>query len=296
MPVRFPRYSRIEQSPKITINKSRHRLLEAIGKFSYLSAYQLTHLLYSKGALQNVRDNLKLLYQARYVRRVYLPHLSRHRGSPLAVYCLDRLGYQYLKSHGLAPEGRFSPNENAEKEVLFLRHTQSANDLLILARLLAQEDPDLELYRMLTERELKRQPVYVHVGRERVGVVPDGWVDLRKGNLQACIAFELDRNTVSKNNWQRKVLALAAYSQGPYQEAFDTESLTIAVVTTASERRLNELLNWTEAVLDDPSGRDFAPFMFFASFDPAAIEPRDTFYSPIWRQPFSDSPLPLLEL
>lgn len=294
MSQRLPKYHRAEHFPDVAIGRPKHLILEAVGRYHYLSADQLARLLFSPGSLTYVRDHLKELFHARYLSRLFPPTLAP-RGAHKAVYTLDRRGYAYLKGQGLEPPGRFRPSENAEREWLFMRHTQSANDLLILAALLARQDPQLELYRILTEHELKRQPVYVTVDGHRVGVVPDGWVDLRRGDLQTCLAFELDRGTVSRKDWQRKVLALAAYSHGPYQEAFDTESLTIAIVTTASARRLNELLTWTEAVLEDAAAEEFAPVMFFAAFDPATIEPREAFYSPIWQQPFADSSVPLLE-
>jgi hypothetical protein len=296
MSQRLPKYHRAEGYPDVAIGRPKHLILVAIGIYHYLTAVQLARLLFSPGSLTYVRDQVKELFHSGHLARLFPPTLAP-RGAYKAVYALDRRGYAYLKAQGLEPPGRFRPSENVEREWLFLRHTESANDLLILVNLLTRQDPQLELHRVLTERQLKHHPVYVTVDDKKVGVIPDGWVDLRRGNLQTCLAFELDRGTVSRKNWTRKVQALNAYSKGPYQDAavFDTNSLSIAVVTTASERRLNDLIDWTEDAFEQTSGDDIVSSMFLAAFDPATIAPRQAFYSPIWSQPFSDQRLPLLD-
>src|SRR6478672_13780202 len=130
---RVPRFSRDPNYPPITINHSKHQLLQAVGRYTYLTAPQLTRLLYSQGSLTFVQEQLSQLYQAKYLERLY-PYPTTPKGAPLAAYCLDNLGYQYLKEAGVAPEGRFRASDQGKRHPFFLRHSLAANDLLILGQ------------------------------------------------------------------------------------------------------------------------------------------------------------------
>ncbi len=292
---RLPRYTRADRYPPLQLGRPHCLLLGALGRFHYLSAPQLTRLLYSPGSLTYVQEHLKRLFHAHYVERVYLPTITPH-GSSLAVYTLASEGIAYLKRAGLAPEGRFRPSEQAHREWLFLRHTLEANELLISAHRLARAHAEITVAQMKCERELKHAPVYVQAGKERIGVVPDGWIDVRFDDLQACVAFELDRDTVEREAFRRKVRGLLAYADGPYAAAFGTSSLTIAVVTTAGERRMTELLTWTQHEFIERDAREQADLFRFAAFDPAATDPHAIFFAPLWRRPFDPAPLPLLNV
>src|SRR5205823_2243658 len=117
------------------------------------------------------------------------------------------------------------------------------------------------------DRDLQRSPIHVEVASaeklETIAVIPDGWVDLRLAGVgRICLALELDRGTIEQKDWRRKVRGLVAYSQGPYQQAFQTNSLTIAVVVApgrqAPKKRLQDLLVWTERELEAIGTRDQA--------------------------------------
>jgi hypothetical protein len=268
-------------------------MLLAIARFHYLSAIQLTRLLFSPGSLTYVRRHVMELFHGGYLRRVFLPTITP-MGSSRAIYCLDAKGYRYLKPRGLAPHGRFRPDEDATREWLFLSHTLAANDVLIAAHLLSAQPIGVTIAHVTTERELKRSVVYVSDAAHRIGVAPDGWVDFRQGSRQTCLAFELDRGTVERKAVQRKVRAYLHYTQGPYQEAFGTRSLTVVFITTAGERRLTELLTWSEAALAAEAAQTRADLFRFAALDAASIPPVDLFFGPRFLRPFDPHPLPLL--
>jgi hypothetical protein len=231
------------------------------------------------------------LYHSKYVSRVFLPTLSPH-GSPRAFYCLDTKGFNHLKSQGLAG-GRFKGTEQVKRRWLFLQHTEQSNDLMILAHLLAKNDSRVDVARMKTERELRHQPVYVRVGQEKVGVVPDGWIDLRAADT-TCLAFELDRDTVERQAWGKKIRAYNLATLGNYQEVFQTDRITISIVTTAGQRRVKELIHWTEDELRQIGDTSLGELMMFSSFDPASLDPISAFCSNLWQQPFKPSYYPLL--
>jgi hypothetical protein len=271
-----------------------------VGQFSYLSSFQITRLLYSQNSLKFVQHHLKELYQAGYLNRLFLPTITA-RGSALAVYTLDQKDYAYLKAVGQEPAGRFRASEQSEREWLFLKHTLAANDLLVLSHQLARQDQSVQLARFYTEHQLKQSPASVQMGKERVRVVLDGWVDLRKywpgqtRQAQHCLAFELDRATTGFKSFSTKIRTRVAYLNGPYQRQFGTQSSTITFVTLGGERRLSELLAWTQDTLAAINAQQSGFYFLFAAFDPAVINAQEAFYSPIFRQPFSTAAVPLLE-
>jgi hypothetical protein len=108
------------------------------------------------------------------------------------------------------------------------------------------------------------------------------------------MSFEMDRGTEERKQIQRKIRGYLRYVEGPYQEAFQSESLTIAYVTTAGQRRLTDLVHWTEGVLRDVSAESQADLFRFAAFDPGEIEPAAVFDAPLWLRPFNEQAVPLL--
>ena len=114
-------------------------------------------------------------------------------------------------------------------------------------------------------------------------------------DLPGLLAVELDRGTEEQKKWRRKVSNLLRYANGPYQETFGTRSLTFAVVTTAGEERLLELLAWTRAELEQNRRSRWATSSCSRAPPPDTMDAESMFLLPRWYQPFSETPLALLE-
>lgn len=89
---------------------------------------------------------------------------------------------------------------------------------------------------------------------------------------------------------------LVAYANGPYQDAFGTKSLTIAVVTTSGVRRLIDLLRWTERELVDLKQQQQSDLFMFTEVTPAAIDCAALFLGRVWYQPFASDAIALVDL
>lgn len=292
---RLPRYKRAATLMKLSISPARHQILVALGKYDYLVARQVNWVIgRSATSLTSTQEHLKLLFHAGYVQRLWLPTVTP-MGSSMAIYCLDNLGYQYLAAAGLEPQGRFRASELARREFAFLRHHLQGNDLLVLAERLGQRYGRVNLARVRTERQLRREPVYVVSGKDRGLVIPDAWVDLRIDDSQTCIAFELDRGTERRKKIEAKVRDLLEYSKGPYQKVFGTESLTVAfVVAEGGDGRVEDLLRWIGAVLTARGRTADADLFRVSAFDPATIDPAEAFFGAVWQRPFHQGLLPLI--
>src|SRR5512135_887016 len=133
---------------------------------------------------------------------------------------------------------------------LFMDHTLATIDVLIAAERLCRTQP-VTLSRLLIERQLRAHPTRVTLPAvenkpaRSVAVIPDAWFELAvAGHQPIAIAVELDRGTEDQKRWRGKVAALAVWAAGSYRQAFDAETLTVAVVTPDPARR-NTLRTWT---------------------------------------------------
>lgn len=290
--VRKPRFHRVPPSTSPHVTVSRHKLLAAIGRYGILSEPQLRRLLYGNSRSW-VTDELRQLYDHEYLDRIPL-RLSDTGGSAQALHVIDNRGYAYLRDAGLVLSSRF--RKVAASSVLHLRHTTGANDLVILCHLLSKAQPQFRVASFETDADLKRHPVYVGVDGGRIGVVPDGWINLQSEEADHFICWEYDRATEDQRVFREKIAGLVHYSQGPYQQEFGANSLVVAFVTEdLSDSRLPNMLAWTEAEMARLRAKSLAGLFLFASFDPATADAEHVFLSPIWRSPFSDELHTLLE-
>jgi len=174
-------------------------ILAALGRYFYLTATQLTRLLYAPTSHTYAQARLKRLTDANYLQRIFLPRPTRTGSAPF-VYTLARKGINALIEWGRPVDRRYRRAEVRETSYLYLAHTLALNDVLIALELLCRRDPRVRVIALRHERELKRAPVQVRLpDGTTAGVIPDAWVDLRlAGQYQECYAVELDRGTTGQ--------------------------------------------------------------------------------------------------
>ncbi len=284
---------------KLILTASDDNILRALARYHYLSARQIVRLLYSPGSLSYVQARLKVLCAAGYLRRCFLPRPSRTGSAPL-VYALSRRSASLLTRQGIEARATSWRSASQAHSYLFLAHTLAVNDVLISAERLCQLNERFELSAMQHERDLKRRPTPVTLDDNlTVGVVPDGWLDIRVhlpgGDYQCCLALELDRGTIQQRAWRQKLKALLAWSRGPYLNVFGTSALTIAVACTTGPLRRQQLLSWTEAELRTLNREEDAALFRFCAESALQLEPETYFLGPGWYRPFRKGGQPLIE-
>lgn len=291
----MPSESLSRPAQSVGVSPADDAVLRAAFRYYYLSSRQVCRLLYSPGSITYVQAKLKVLSELGLLQRIWLPRPSPHGSAP-SVYTLARKGLNFLGAEGLDVARRYRPSEQNDRSYLFLAHTLAVNDVLIGAELLSRHVPAVQLARMLHERDLKRAPVQVQDNDGRsITVVPDGWLDFRvNGSYQACLALELDRGTEEQKAWRRKVRGLLGFASGPYQEVFQTRSLTIAVVATSGDHRLLQLIRWTESELALLKEESQGDLFVFTGVAPEST-PADLFTARRWYQPFGEQPVALLD-
>jgi hypothetical protein len=274
-------------------------ILRAINRYHLVTAEQICRLLYKPSVISYVRSRLSHLANADYLLRSDMLRPSRTGTGPI-VYSLGPKGRKYLQSLDVAVPERLRKGVAREYGYLHLKHALGVTDILLAADLVARAEPRFRVATLLHEQALKRKGVKVEVAQgQRETVQPDAWLDLRLERerwYQNCVAIEFDRGSEHQPAWRSKVAALLAWSRGPYSELFGTDSLTIAVITTAGEDRLRSLVRWTETELTARAAEGAGELFCLTACEPSTVPPASLFFSPIWSVPFAPEPTGLLSI
>ncbi len=280
------------------------KILSALLEYDYLTAQQLTTLLYSSGSLTYVRAKLRSLVAAKLVfalagKSAGLPHVFTPTGKARA--------YTSNFTGGPAPV-RFRPAEEREKadNLFFIKHTLAIRDVLIAARLLANTTPGIVLNRIYQERDLRRKiyvEIPVHTGqgkqsKQTICLEPDAsCAFIVQEKWRDFFHIEVYRYLPVETLWKQKVTGLVTYRlNGQHQALFHTSALSIAVFAQTTEMA-QTLKAWTEEALTKLTQPGEGQRFFFNTIDdPTSAQPAEMYLAPVWQQAFANTTTPLLVL
>lgn len=277
-------------------------VLLALSRFHYLTAKQAGRLLYPNANDNNryMQRRFKKLVDAGFVLRLCALPMPQYGQAP-HVFTLAYKGRDYLQALGVPVESYFRPVEErrASANRPFMIHRLATIDVMISATVLCRDVSGVSCPQMLSERELKRTAIHVDVageeGTRRVAVIPDAWLQLKVGAGEPySIAVELDRGTEDQKVWRQKIAAYAAWSMGPYREAFDTDNLTVAVVCPDEERSA-QLREWTHRELTLRNLANYSELFLFTTLPADTTPPRHFFFGPVWHQSHTNTPVHLID-
>jgi hypothetical protein len=290
----------VERKSGFQTLKGSEKILGALSEFGYLTAAQITKLPYAPSSQSYVHKQLKYLAAGKYV----MPLAHRFVTQP-RVYTLTGKGYSTLKAFGGPYQIRVRPREENAKahNFFFLQHTIAVTDVLIAARLLSQTVPDIQLTRMYLERGLQRT-IYVELP-EKVYIEPDASCEfeitvLSDGTQRTGVDFfhiEVYRNLPPAEwRFKQKIKGYVTYAlSGQHEALFQTPALSIAVIAVTDTQKAT-LKRWTEDTLTEIGRPEEGEWFFFCSLDPATVNPKELFLSPLWEYAFSTTKTPLLVL
>ena len=257
------------------------KILYTFTTYPYLTGEQITRLLYSKGSAHYVSAKIKTLTQQKLLHR-----LDRETINFPYVYCLGSRGIRYLRTRG-SDIPQFHPSEHTTHKPMFLRHTLAVTDFLIAAATLPATIPGVTVNDIKHDLTLKRTQTMV---------VPDGWIDFRLNETtQVCLWLEMDMGTMDQKPFRKKISSLIDFSQQSYEQVFGTPSLTIVIATPTGERRLNNMLNWTQKELIDSHSEQDADLFRFLCISEQEMCPEQVFCSPICHRPFAPGRMALIQ-
>jgi hypothetical protein len=297
---------------------SRHsEILVALSLFDYLTAAQITRLLYAPSSHAHVRKLLNTLVASGFV----LPLTDRTMTMP-RVYTLTETGCAYISALGMPERKRVRLTEERDKarNLFFLEHTIAVSDVLIAAKLLSHTVPGIQLTRIITERSLKRK-IYVELpeprqtqpeetgegtGQQRtICIEPDASCDFTVTETwheapqtwQDFVHIEVYRSLPPAEwRFKQKIKAYVAYAtSGQHEALFATPALAIAIFAQTPEMA-QTLKRWTEQALQEGKQPGHGGLFFFGSIAVATATPAEIFLAPHWEQAFGKAKTPLLVL
>jgi hypothetical protein len=280
------------------------KILFALLEFDYLTAQQLTTLLYSSGSLTYVRAKLRSLVAAKLV----FPLAGKSVGLPQVFTPTAKARASASNFLGNPTRQRFRPSEEREKadNLFYIKHTLAIRDVQIAAKLLATTTPGIVLNRIYHERDLRRK-IYVEIPvktaqgrqrREKICIEPDASCDfIVQQTWRDFFHLEVYRYLPVETFWKQKVTGLVTYRQtGQHEALFHTSALSIAVFaqTKAMAQTLKE---WTEEALTQLKQPGEGHRFFFNTIDnPTLAEPAVMYLAPLWEQAFGNAKTPLIVL
>jgi DNA-binding MarR family transcriptional regulator len=286
--------------PPLHLTKGQAAILSALARFVYLTARQVTRLLYAEGSFTYVTTQLKALAESGLAVTI------GGRGTSLPrIYTVTGKGRSVASTLSEEHPRRFRPAEAREKQTntYFMRHLLTVNDVLISATLLSQTRPDVTLTHMYREPELRRR-IYVELP-ERICIEPDGGCQFlstkmgldRPETWEDFFFIELYRTLPPvKERFKQKIQGYITYGDtGQHEALFQTPALSIAVIAT-SDQMATLLKAWTEEALQQIGRAADGDWFFFCSINPATASPEELFLSPLWEQAFGTAKTPLLML
>src|SRR5713226_2006863 len=240
-------------------------ILKTIYRYYYMTVAQVVKALgYSINSLPTVRTRLAHLEKKGYISAIYLPTVRK--GNSPKIFYLASDGLEYLREDGHDVAHRFHSTEQKEKQYLFLKHTLAVNDVLIAAKLVEKQFPQITLYEFRHERELKRDPEKFTITlyretesdneeavvwkQEEFYFVPDSFLDFHieqeNKTLRAAILLELDRDTTERRRFQEKIRGILTYIKSDrHVKRYKARKITVAFVTTGGQKRVEKMREWT---------------------------------------------------
>ena len=220
------------------------------------------------GSTTRVNARLLGLTRAGLVRRLFIG--TEARGMK-ALYTLTREGSKL--SGGTEPGLRRRHDEVLVAD-LFVAHQLHINEIYCVLKYRAIPLPGIRFLRWVGFRK--------PLAASRT-LVPDGYVEIARGDGVVAAFLEVDLGTEAPSVWQRKVAEYLAYATGGHAARELGSSQFRVLVVTNSAQRLASLRAATAAL----TGKIF----WFATFESIR---RGDFWSSTWLRPGDDQPRALI--
>ena len=294
------------------ILKSKHEeILKAVHFYRYVTVADITRLFFSPSSTNYTGKLLATLaggkdYQDRqFLYRFPLP--QTRSGNTEKIYTLGSKGRAYLTDTlGIEVDWYFRPSDARDISYQQCLHALTLTRFLIAANVYCRDKENISLPEVRTEYELNRQAAYVSLAEHnetiRVKVVPDAWLNfvlhMDDGRTETLpVIFEIDRGSEYQKNFKRHVAARLEFVKrnGAYKQMFGTDAVTIAYLTTASEKHLANIRQWTREVLKEQEKESYTDIFRFCCLQAHEIEPERLFDQPSWFGLRENEPLRLLE-
>jgi Replication-relaxation len=269
-------------------------ILQAVYFYRFMTALDITTLLFSSGSLTHCRDILKLLcgghdyIENQYLFRFPLPQFSTGRTEK--IFTLGAKGREFLRNDvGLDVNWYYRPKDTIHLSYRLVNHNLTLTRFLICCHVWTRKAgfaiKDLQISYQLEG-----------------SVIPDAWIlffDPQK-NIRAPVLLEVDRGSEYKHQFKQHVWSRIEFLRsGSYEKKFNGKGCTIAYITTGEspeyrESRARAMRGWTMEILEEMDMENWASILKFATVVRKEMYNAPLLDGTVWRRPDSDTSVALL--
>jgi hypothetical protein len=281
------------------ISRPQEEILKAVYRYRYMTALDVTYLLYSPASITHVRENLAYLSggkdnaENQYLYRFPLPQFSG--GQSDRIYTLGTKGRSLLSELGLQVDWYFKPIKVRHLSFSHLIHALTLTRFLVALNYFVKTHPSYKILQEKPSYELERKET-----KKAKTVIPDAWVLVEGKKQKTPLFLEIDRGTEYKQAFKKRLKARLDYVQGgAYEHDFGMEAVTIIYATTGqlpeyqTSRRIAMCI-WTMELLQELNMEEWASVFHFAGLDWNKLYAIPLFDSQMWYRPDKNKPHVLL--
>jgi len=288
--------------PRFDFDGVDDKYLQAFGCYPYLTALQVSRLLYKPaqkpggrpGSFTTAAARLKALMDNGYLLAIPLPTIRAK--SPLLYIPADK-GRKYIVDElGLEVMGSSFRPAKEEKKASYewFMHVLETTDALIAAEQVVKQVKWLHLETVEHYLLLKDPPLVSVVtprkdGKKYTSVEFDGLLRFRiekegdGGERFVLLWLELDRGRVKEHAFKEKIRDIVRlYEEGGYEKRFRTRAGIFAFATTHSARRCEAMRLWAREELKAIKAQHYWYQRFAFTALPSDIDPIDLYLGNVW--------------
>ena len=301
-----------EPTPPLILTPRHEQILQAVYEYRYVTAQDITHLLFSKGSLAYVRKQLSALAGGTdQSTRHYLyrfPFPTGAAGNRERIFTLGALGRDLLANVlGMPVDWYFRPYKSDHLSHSHILHHLLLTRFVVAVTSYTRNHPDIRLLQSRLCHELIRNQGRVGAQKKQKAaipvIIPDALLlfALQSTGAHYPVMLEIDRGTEFRSKFQTLMKARLAFIQsGAYKKVFDFPAVIFAYVTAKAhpahtQTRVKTMAAWTQSVLAELGLQEWGVIFRFAaiSFDTLYADIPTLLEKPVWYRPDEADPVPL---
>jgi hypothetical protein len=287
------------------------QLIRAIGTYKYMTAMDVTYLLYTPSSLTYVRKRLSRLaggadqVPGQYLLRFDPPHIGPGRAQK--IFTLGVKGLELLANlQGLDEmDSRYRPYKVIGVSYSFLFHALFLSRCVVAAHFWTCQQDEYVLTDARLSYELGKLPALTSISSqgESVSVIADAFLCFERDTdgERFPILFEADLGSETGKQFRQHIRNRLMYIQSPqYEELAKSRAARICYLTTSKilhymEIRRATMQRWTHEVLTElgMNQKQWLSVFLFASVDYNLIFQAPLFTKLMWYHPGSQTPVSL---
>jgi hypothetical protein len=292
--------TQVEKAPAtpLMLTPRHEQMLQAVYEYRYMTALDMTHLLFSKGSLAYVRKMMSALaggkdQQARhYLYRFPFP--TGAAGNHERIFTLGALGRDFLANElGMPVDWYFRPYKPGHLSHSHVLHHLLLTRFVVAATAYTRNHSTLSLLQSRLCHELAQNQALI-VGEKKQksatpAIIPDAWLLFAHQSTGARypVLLEIDRGTAFRSKFQAQMKArLHFIRSGEYKQVFDQPAVIVAYASH-SQTRAKTMAAWTQTVLTELELADWGVIFRFTaiSLETLFADMPSLLETPVWYRP-----------